>query len=70
MYCKSESKYKKKRHKAFNIKINNNTVFFFLDLEDKKKINDEITALFKKTVSKILKFKWVADLKFFSYITD
>jgi len=50
-------KYKKKRHKIFNIKISNNTVFFFLNFKEKKKISNEIAALFKKTVSKMLKFK-------------
>jgi len=40
----------------------------FLNL--KKKFNDEITALFKKTVSKMLKSKWVANFKFFLYIIN
>ena len=55
--CKLRFKYKKKRHKTFNIKINNDTIFFFLDLEDEKKVNNEIVTLFKKTVSKMFKFK-------------
>ncbi len=31
LHCKLKFKYKKKRHKIFNIKINNDTVFFFLN---------------------------------------
>ncbi len=30
---------------------------FFLNLKNKKKVNNKITALFKKTVNKIFKFK-------------
>jgi len=50
-------KYKKKRHKVFNIKINNDTIFFFLNSKEKEKVNNEIAVLFKKTVNKIFKFK-------------
>jgi len=69
LHCKLRFKHKKKRHKVFNTEINNDTVFF-LNLKDKKKINNEIAVLFKKTVSKILKFEWVIDSEFFLYIID
>jgi len=70
LHCKLKFKYKKKRYKTFNIKINNKTFFFFLDLKDKEKVNNEIVTLFKKTVSKMLKSKWIVDLKFFLYIIN
>jgi len=57
LHYKLRFKHKKKRYKVFNAEISNDTVFFFLDLENKNKINDEIIALFKKIVNKILKFK-------------
>ncbi len=38
-------------------------IMIFLNLK-KKKFNDEITILFKKTISKMLKSKWVTDFKF------
>ena len=57
LHCKLRFKCKKKRHKVFNTEISNDTVFFFLNFKEKKKINDEIAALFKKTVSKMFKFK-------------
>jgi len=44
-------------------------MIFFLNLK-RKKVSDEIAVLFKKTVSKMFKFEWVANSKFFSYITD
>jgi len=50
-------KYKKKRHEAFNVKVNNDIFFLFLDSEDKKKVNNKIIILLKKTVNKIFKFK-------------
>jgi len=56
LHCKLRFKYKKKRYKIFNIKISNDIVFF-LNLENEKKVNDEITILFKETVSKMFKFK-------------
>jgi len=46
LYCKLEFKYKKKRYKIFNVKINNDTVFFFLNFEEKEKVNNEINILF------------------------
>ncbi len=57
LYCKLEFKYKKKRYKIFNVKINNDTVFFFLNFEEKEKVNNEINILFKKIISKMLKSK-------------
>ncbi len=57
LHCKLRFKYKKKKYKVFNTKINNDIIFFFLNSKEKKKISNEIAALFKKTVNKILKFK-------------
>ncbi len=71
LYWKSVYKEKEKRYKVFDAEVNNsNDDDFFFKFKEKEKINNEITALFKKTVSKMLKFKWVADFKFFLYITD
>ncbi len=58
LYQKSVYKEKEKRYRVFNIKVNDsNDDDFFSEFKEKKKINNEIAALFKKTVSKILKFK-------------
>jgi len=58
LYWKSIYKEKEKRHKVFNTEINdNNDNDFFSESEEKEKVNDEIAALFKKTISKIFKFK-------------
>ncbi len=57
LHYKLRFKCKKKRYKTFNTEISNDTVFFFLNLKDKEKINNKITVLFKKTVNKIFKFK-------------
>ena len=46
--CKLRFKYKKKRHKIFNIEINNDIVLFFLNFKKKEKASNEIAALFKK----------------------
>ncbi len=56
MYQKLVYKEKEKKHKVFDAEVSDsdNDNFFF---KFKEKVNDEITALFKKTVSKILKFK-------------
>ncbi len=71
LYQKLVYKEKEKRHKVFNVEVSDsNDDDFFSKFKEKKKVNDEITALFKKTVSKMLKFKWIADSKFFLYITD
>ncbi len=71
LYQKLIYKEKEKRHKVFNIEVSdsNNDDFFFKS-EKKKKFNNEIAALFKKTVNKMLKSKWVIDFKFFLYITN
>ncbi len=58
LYQKSVYKEKEKRYRVFNIKVNDsNDDDFFSEFKEKKKINNEIAALFKKTVSKMLKFK-------------
>jgi len=58
LYQKSVYKEKKKKYRIFDAEVsdNDNNDFFF-KFKEKKKINNEITALFKKTVNKILKFK-------------
>ncbi len=38
LHCKLRFKYKKKRYRIFNTEISNDTVFFFLNLKDKKKL--------------------------------
>jgi len=71
LYQKSVYKEKEKRHKVFNAEVNDsNDDDFFSEFKEKEKVNDEIAALFKKTINKILKSEWVADSKFFLYITD
>jgi len=58
LYQKSVYKEKEKRYRVFNAKVNdNNNDDFFSKSEKKEKVNNEITALFKKTVSKMLKSK-------------
>ncbi len=56
LYQKLVYKEKEKRYRVFNAEIsdNNNDDFFF-KFKKKEKINNKITALFKKTVSKMLK---------------
>ncbi len=56
LHQKSIYKDKEKRHRVFDAEVNDNNNFFF-DLKNEKKVNNEIDVLFKKTVSKILKFK-------------
>jgi len=58
LYQKSIYKEKEKRHKVFNIEVNdsNNDDYFF-KFKKKKKVNNEIAALFKKTVNKMFKSK-------------
>ncbi len=71
LYQKLIYKEKEKKYRVFNAEISNsNDDDFFFEFKKKEKINNEITALFKKTVSKMFKSKWVADFKFFLYITD
>jgi len=49
---------KSKRHRTFNAKINDsNDDDFFFKFEKKKKINNEIAVLFKKTINKMFKFE-------------
>jgi len=58
LYQKSVYKDKNKRHRAFDAEINDSDDDdFFFEFEEKKKFNDEIVALFKKTVSKMFKFE-------------
>jgi len=71
LYQKSVYKEKEKRYKVFDTEVSDSDDDdFFSESDEKEKVSDEIAALFKKTVSKMLKFKWVADSKFFLYITD
>jgi len=66
-----KSVYKSKKHRAFNAKVNDsNDNDFSFEFKEKKKISNEIAVLFKKTVNKMFKFKWVANSEFFSYIID
>jgi len=56
LYQKSVYKEKEKRHRVFDAEVSDsNDDDFFSEFEEKKKINNEITALFKKTVSKMFK---------------
>jgi len=71
LYWKSVYKEKEKRYKVFDTEISNSDDDdFFFEFKEKEKINNKIVALFKKTVSKMLKSKWIADSKFFLYIID
>ncbi len=45
-------------------------MMIFFKFKKKEKVNNEITALFKKTVNKMFKSKWIADSKFFLYIIN
>jgi len=56
LYQKSVYKEKEKRHRVFDAEVSDsNDDDFFSEFKEKKKINNEITALFKKTVSKMFK---------------
>ena len=58
LYQKLVYKEKEKRHKVFNVEVSDsNDDDFFFKFKEKKKVNDEITVLFKKTVNKMLKSK-------------
>jgi len=58
LYQKSVYKDKEKRYRVFNIKVSDsNDDDFFSESNKKKKVSNEIAALFKKTVSKMFKFK-------------
>jgi len=56
LYQKSVYKEKEKRHRVFDVEVSDSdNDDFFSEFEEKKKVSDEITALFKKAVSKMLK---------------
>jgi len=56
LYQKLVYKEKEKRHRVFDAEVNNNDDDdFFSEFKEKEKVNDEITVLFKKTVSKMFK---------------
>jgi len=58
LYQKSVYKDKEKRHRVFDVKVSDsNDDNFFSESDEKEKVSDEIAALFKKTVSKVFKFK-------------
>ena len=58
MYWKSVYKEKEKRHRVFDVKVNDSDDDdFFSKFKKKKKVNNKIAALFKKIISKMLKFK-------------
>jgi len=58
LYWKSVYKEKEKRHRIFNTEVSdNNDDDFFFKFKEKEKVNNEITALFKKTINKMLKSK-------------
>jgi len=58
LYQKSVYKEKEKRYRVFDIKVSDsNNDNFFSEFKKKEKVNNEITALFKKTVSKMFKSK-------------
>jgi len=56
LHQKSVYRDKNKNYRAFDAEVNeSNNNDFFSEFEEKKKISDEITTMFKKTVSKIFK---------------
>jgi len=56
LYQKLVYKEKEKRHRVFDAEVNNNDDDdFFSEFKEKEKVNDKITVLFKKTVSKMFK---------------
>jgi len=58
LYQKSVYKEKEKRYRVFDIKVSDsNDDDFFSEFKEKEKINNEIAALFKKTVNKMFKSK-------------
>ncbi len=71
LYQKLIYKEKERRYRVFDAEINNsNDDDFFFKFKEKEKVNNEITVLFKKTVNKMLKSKWIVDSEFFSYIIN
>ncbi len=58
LYQKSIYKEKEKKYSVFNAEVNDsNDDNFFSKFKEKKKVNNKIIALFKKTVNKMFKFK-------------
>jgi len=57
LHQKSVYKDKNKKHRTFDAEIDDSDDDNFSFEFEKKKVSDEITALFKKTVSKIFKSK-------------
>jgi len=58
LYQKLIYKEKEKRHRVFDAEVSDsNDDDFFFKSDKKEKVSNEIAILFKKTVSKILKFK-------------
>jgi len=58
LYQKSVYKEKEKRYRVFDAEVSNsNDNDFFSEFKEKEKVNNEIAALFKKIISKMLKFK-------------
>jgi len=56
LYQKSVYKDKEKRYRVFDAEVSNsNDNDFFSEFNEKEKVSNEIAALFKKTVSKMLK---------------
>jgi len=56
LYQKLVYKKKEKRHKVFDAEVSDsNDDDFFSESDEKEKVSNEIAALFKKTVSKMLK---------------
>jgi len=58
LYQNSVYKEKEKRYRVFDTEVSDSDDDdFFSEFKEKKKVNNEIIALFKKAVSKMLKFK-------------
>jgi len=56
LYQKSIYKEKEKKYRVFNAEVSDSDDDdFFSEFKEKEKVNNEITVLFKKTVSKMLK---------------
>jgi len=56
LYQKSVYKEKEKKHRVFDAEVSDSdNDDFFSEFEEKKKVSNKITALFKKAVSKMLK---------------
>jgi len=58
LYQKSIYKEKEKKYRVFNAEVSDSDDDdFFSEFKEKEKVSNEITVLFKKTVSKMLKSK-------------